>query len=232
MKGKGISESMMAKAFEQCLRAPASFPGFPNFDTVVREVMCQQGVADFIAAVGLRQRRKQVAKLGDMAESTGINSIRVLSLLKPVAPRTKDYLVEQSGLSRQIVTRVLAHLVSQRLAKRVGDRAFRLFSESFSYPGELWAFELKLNNWKRALFQASQYKAFASRVVTVFPMEREKTLKSNLDKFDKAKVGVMIFDASDRSFKVLQRPSKIRPSSRMHYLFAFSQVVARKGGKA
>ncbi len=92
---------------------------------------------------------------------------------------------------------------------------------------EFWAFELKINNWKRALFQALRYKTFASRIMIVFPMNKEKLIAKNVDKFNKLKLGIMLFNAYDKSYKILVRPPKTHPSSRMHHLFMLTKILSK-----
>jgi len=90
---------------------------------------------------------------------------------------------------------------------------------------DFWAFEVKINKWKRALFQAMQSKVFAARTVVVLPPDRERVLLANLAKFRNMKVGVMTFDASRQECRVLLAPPRTGGTSRFHYLFTLAQVL-------
>lgn len=84
---------------------------------------------------------------------------------------------------------------------------------------EIWAFELKLADWKRAIFQASQYKAFASYSVAVFPAEKENIIRENIQSFKKLNIGVLIFDLKNKKSKWLSRSKKSKPVSKWQMVY-------------
>lgn len=88
----------------------------------------------------------------------------------------------------------------------------------------IWAFELKLSNWKRALFQALQYKAFANYVAVVLPHEKEKVLQQNLSTFISLNVGVLLFDPKAKKAKWLRRPKKEPSISKWQTLFMLAKI--------
>lgn len=226
MKKKEISESVMAKAFEKCLTNKKFFAEFPNFNRVFRDFVCRQGIADFLAVAGPRIEKKTIKKIGNLANLITESSTRIFSLLKHSSPRSKEYIKGKSGLSFSTVSRVLDHLGKENLIKETAGGKFTL-SPTWYLPKnlELWAFELKVNNWQRALFQALQYKAFATRVVTVFPKKKERILKKHIDKFKKMNIGVIVFDHNSFSYKILLKPRKNNPQSRMHYFFSIFRIA-------
>lgn len=215
----------MADAFAECLRSPAGFASFPTFQCVFREVVCEQGIADFVATVGSPLTQEHIRKIKAVTSRAGGAYLDVLSLLKPAARRSKQHIAEKTGLPARTVERVLTDLCNEGVVDQTESGSFLLSAEWCLPPLDLWAFELKLNDWKRALFQALQCRGFASYVVVVFPKERKRVLQAHLHKFKNMKVGVMLFDPADRSYDILHRPTKSRPSSRLHYLYAFSQVA-------
>lgn len=228
MKKKKITESVLARSFEKALNKRTHFGEFPRFKLIYKEVSCQQGIADFIATTGPIPSRKLVNKSIKDSRSTE-SSARILSLLRFSSPRTKTYITKKSGLTSKTVSRVLKTLLDGGYIRRKEKDLYFLAPAFKRRPSEFWAFELKLNDWKRALFQALQYKAFANRVMLVFPPEREKILNANISKFEKMKIGVMIFDAKSQEYVLLVRPAKNKPASRAHNLFLFSKVILLNG---
>ena len=93
------------------------------------------------------------------------------------------------------------------------------------FESDIWAFELKLADWRRAIFQALQYKAFASYSVTVFPLEKEKILQDNIDVFKELNIGLMLLDIETSKSKWLNRPKKSKPISRWQKLYVFFKVI-------
>lgn len=224
MSKQFVTESVMADAFGECLRSGV-FASFPSFDSVYREVVCQQGIADFITTVNIRSQAPNIDKI-DSLQRASETSIRILSLLKRASPRSMEHLIKKSGLTDQTVMRALSHLMADGMITKTDSGNYLLSNAWYMHPVQLWAFELKLTDWRRALFQALQCKAFATCVVTVFPMERRKLLELHLDKFRTMRVGVMLFDTYTHDYHVLLRPLKSRPASHMHYLYAFSQIAS------
>jgi hypothetical protein len=64
---------------------------------------------------------------------------------------------------------------------------------------ELWAYELKLRDWKRALYQALRYRKFASRVCVVMPPNAKHLLQQNSGLFRRLGVGALVFDPDSGS---------------------------------
>jgi len=58
----------------------------------------------------------------------------------------------------------------------------------------------------------------------VFPYNRERVIKNNIEAFQKMRIGVMTFNAEDYSYNIIVKPSKCNPSSKKHNLFALGQI--------
>lgn len=220
-----MSEFKMANAFETLLNSKEGIKGFPDFYSTFREVACQQGVADFIAITGNNIKELSNNFFESDTVSLNIYSL-VISLLKLRSPRTEDFIVNSSGLARNTVRKALKELEESGTIYKT-EKGSIMLSPSWELPKlELWAFELKLKDWKRALFQTLQYKAFANRVVIVFPENKEAIINKNLDIFKKLEVGVMLFNIANSSYKVLLKPHRINPSSKRHSLFALGKIAS------
>jgi len=59
-----------------------------------------------------------------------------------------------------------------------------------------YAFEAKLSNWKRALFQAFRYKAFVNKSFVVMDHDLVKPALSQTDRFCRANIGLISIDLS------------------------------------
>jgi hypothetical protein len=216
-----LTEELLSKEFEKILTSN-SIKEFPKFNSVFREVSCFQGIADFVALSGSEVNISNFPLKKDFSiDSASV----VLSLLKERSPRSEEFLMRSSGLSSQMLNRVLATF-EQSETITITETGGYILGPKYQKPNiELWAFELKLKNWKRAIFQALQYKAFANRVVTVFPNNKTQLLKNNLDMFSTLKIGVMTYDTETGSYEMLVKPCKLKPSSKHHNLFAISRII-------
>lgn len=213
------SEYEMAGAFEEAIKT-TSIHGLPSFALIMREVPCQQGIPDFVALTSATfVSEYDFSNLS----STECSSI-VLSLLKHKAGRKRQYIKEKSNISDATLNRVLKELQNNGLICE-RDGLYYLFMNSAATNDNVWAFELKLSNWKRAMFQALQNKAFANYSVVVFPFEREKVLQQNISLFDSLNVGVLLFDSKTKKSKWLKRPRKEKSISKWQTLFLLGKVA-------
>ena len=99
--------------------------------------------------------------------------------MKPAAPRTLQYLLQEAEYSASSVKRSLAFLEKLGFIEQTPKGSYILGSAEELLKPEVWAFELKLSDSKRAVFQAQQCKAFAEKVIIVVPPSQAK----NYDRF-------------------------------------------------
>lgn len=215
-----LTELMMSNSFNFAIK-DSKVKGIPTFDLVYKEVVCQQGIADFIGVTS-----SAFLKNNNFGELSSIESdSKVLSLLKPKAGRSKKYILKQTGLAEATLNRVLKELVLKNYAVQ-NNNLYYLSNPSAFEKMTIWAFELKLSNWKRAIFQALQYKAFANYSIVVFPFEKEKVLMEHIDSFTELNIGLLLFDTETCKTKWLTRPKKERPVSKWHTLFMLEKIAA------
>ena len=223
-----LTEYEMAVAFKKMLGKSKENSIFPQFRSIHLEVPNVQGRADILALNKNLYHSKALVKLKTVLEIKKVNAFKILALIKTNSPRTEQYILNRSGLSLNTLKMALNQLLEYNIITQNQNNSYLLMDDLLNLDIDLWAFELKLNNWKRALFQALQFKTYASNVVTVFPMERESILRRNLDVFKRMGIGVIAFDSRSLKIHVLKRPLKIKPKSQAHHLFAISQIVARE----
>jgi hypothetical protein len=64
------------------------------------------------------------------------------------------------------------------------------------------AVEMKLSNWRRALYQATLYTLFADRCYVAMPSTKEMLLTRNFENFRKWGVGVLIVKSDDEVYEL------------------------------
>ena len=222
------TERRLGDSLEAVLASRKGRAGLPRFQILFREVVCRQGVPDFIAGLGLGRKRRDLRRFVAATRIGAESSLSVLALLQVRRFRSEEYLARATGLSESGLRRVLARLILAGLVVRKanGNRRYRLSRAAQAPTTELWAFEIKVKDWRRALYQGLQYRAFAHRVVIVFPVARERLLRRHVARFRRWGIGVAVFDEREDTIRVLCRPIRRRPTSRSHHLFAFSQIAA------
>jgi hypothetical protein len=88
----------------------------------------------------------------------------------------------------------------------------------------MWAFELKLSNWHRAVFQALQYAAFASHVFVVMPQSKSNVAIANRDLFARLGVGFLLFDPHTGHARQVVPARRIGPASPAQALYAAGRI--------
>ena len=89
---------------------------------------------------------------------------------------------------------------------------------------EICSFEFKLENWKRALYQAKRYRTFSHRVFVVMPTRTVGRVNGALEYFRRFNIGLIGHDAKGASEQVL--PSRKRePISRAGFIRALGMLL-------
>lgn len=221
---KIATEMNMGNNFQNLLENKDGIKEFPNFKAVFRELNCKQGIPDFIAITELHSYIFQKNIYDTVGGSLDSSSL-IISLLKPKSPRTFKYIVDKTGLSTITVKKVLKDLIVNKIICKTEKGLFVLNKEWELPKVELWAFELKLKDWKRALFQCLQYKAFANRVMLVMPEDKENLITKNIDIIKKYQIGIMLFDTDNFNYKIIAKPPKLIPNSRSHNIYAVGKIT-------
>jgi hypothetical protein len=216
-----FTEEEMADAFECLLKAGKTLPGIGRFSRVFREVDCQRGRPDFVALAHGTTRF-----LAGKSITVKFAGSLVLSFLHERSPRSTAYLCEQSGLSMRTIETATGELVKHKYVLRTESGAYILNPKRPLRHVQAWAFELKLNRPKRAVFQAQQYRSFAQGVLIVVPPEQ----LGLYNKFDLAMrrwgIGLASFNPLTKEFFVTRRPRIGKPRSRHHQAYALFQLLS------
>lgn len=191
----------------------------PNFESVYREL---QGSADFVGFP-----HEKVIGTYDFSKLSSLeHSSLVLSILKYNSGRTKEYIKERTGIADTALNRTLRELKANNLILKKKNLYF--LSDSFVQESDnIWAFDIKAPNWKRAFEQVSLHKAFANYVVVVRPFDEEKMLQEKLELFSELNVGLLLFNSQILEFKWLKRPLKDNAISKWQKLFFLGRLSAQ-----
>jgi hypothetical protein len=215
----GYTEKEMADAFMELLQAPEGLPGIGPFDGVCREVTCRQGRPDFIA-----YRKKKGFKLPNLSESLGFVGSVILANLKSKVARTFDYLVNQSEFSEDSIRRTLRRLITSGYVKCTKTGSYRLGNIASQLKAELWVFELKLDNPKRAIFQAQQSRVYSNHVMIIVPPGHEERYTRYRMTMTRWGIGIATFDPINNTFILSRRSRNNRYPCQQHQIYALCQM--------
>lgn len=217
----GFSEADMAIAFETFLRSKKRLPKIGSFDKIYREISCCIGRPDFIALRNMSDQETVPFLCVD-----GLVGPSILSILKPIAPRTLDFVVSRSEFSRNAIRKSLRRLLETGHVEQTESGAYRHGKASTGIDIEIWSFELKLINAKRAVFQAQQSRVFADRSLIVIPPGQEGNYKKYHETMKRWGIGLATFDPKTNEFRLARKGRKSKPFSRTHQIYALSRISA------
>ena len=214
------SEKEMADAFQDLLLSSSGLPGLGIFDGVYREISCRQGRPDFLA---LKTRGE--SPVNSFPRAIGLVGASIISILKPYSLRTFEYLKTHSEFTPDSIKKSLRHLLSFGLIERIGE-SYRLGEQMKDFTAEIWAFELKLDNPKRAVFQAQQCCSYAERTIIVVPPNQAKNYERYNSTLKRWSIGLATYDPITQQFQIVTRSCKTRASSKEHKIYALSQIFS------
>ena len=149
---------------------------------------------------------------------------RILESLKPQAVRRRSFLYARSGVAAATFRRWLGELVEKGLVRDLGDGRYVLGPEFVLPQIEICSFEFKLENWKRAFYQAKRYRTFSHRVFVVMPPRTAGRVNGALEHFRRFNIGLIAHDADGASQQVLLS-QKRKPISRAGFIRALGMLL-------
>ena len=218
------NENTLALLFKKVVTK--SIPNKNGIDhpIIISEFSAKRGRVDIICAV-LESEIEDVDKVMTIAKSLSeINKARIISLLRKSIGYSEEYLRESLGLSKSTIRKHVRDLLEEGIIEKTQGNLLTL-GKWINIPKlEIWAFELKLNNWKRAFYQAQRYRGFSHNVVVVMPNGRLNGAMNNLNYFIRMNVGLASLKKNGELEFVL-KPKRKRPSSKGHYLYSLGKIL-------
>lgn len=214
-----------ADMFEIGLKYKVYTDILPYFENVLREIPCKEGIADFICYKQTNFLRKNSSIICEINKSVGKSFIPVISVLMRNDKQTIENISLLSGYNTKRLRKIIDVLSDFNILKENKLHQYSLYANWKNFDVDLWAFELKLKNWKRALYQATQYKAFSSNVFTIFPSYKKDLLEKNLYYFKNLNIGCILMDSDTNELTVLNYPQKEELVIGSQYLYALTETI-------
>ena len=185
-----------------------------------------QGQPDFVA---WREVRDQ-APLGNLFDGIDVPKIaiaRVMAALSTDAAIGAADVHLVAKAEKRHCTTILRVLLDHGVTSFRRD-LYRLNHRQVFQP-TIWAFELKLKDWKRALHQSVQAKSYAHYSWAVFPIETEAHIRTVSSRFIQMGVGLAVFDLAATRFKEISSAKKSQPWSTVDYWLACMDLPDEPG---
>lgn len=222
------SEAYFSKQFAAVLRKSEAARRFGTLDVLFIEFSGTVGIADIIglsASDWAKTRGPLSKKLGRLSKSA---SAHILSRLGHRSYTPRKAIFENSRVSpRQLETTIRA-LCRAKIIDAEGDGYYRL-NAKFRLPKcTISFFEMKIEDWRRALFQAAQAQSYADRVYCVFPIGRRELLQKHKQLFNRMGIGLVLFDLRTKAITELVKASSQKPKTPAHKVEMILRLADRK----
>lgn len=181
----------------------------------LEEVDCGQGRADIVQASFDNNLKKDENFLKFSYIQEDLTSLKIISLLHYNSYRKREFLYSSLGLQKNKIDLTLKKLIELKIVKETQLNCFILHSDFQIPETNIISYELKLHNWKRALYQAIQYKGFSNKSFVVMPNNFIHSAFNNIDYFKANNIGLISVD-HDGSYKILLNVKKEK--ARVKYL--------------
>lgn len=195
----------------------------------IREFETLNGIPDLILVSGamLDDFKKFEEKYGYIGSTSG--AARVLVILNKKSFISLANLVSATGLSRSYLIKILKNLVQISAVEHSARRGYRI-DKDFELPNpRIISIEFKLDNWQKALVQATRHSAFASRSFVIMPSSKQAVIERNLQYFVNLGISVGTFDSETNEFTILWRApihfSARKPKSKISYVDSLYRML-------
>jgi hypothetical protein len=187
------------------------------------ESTCSEGRADWVwAGIACDWAHALGSEVAELLRQPTCS--RILETLKPQAVRRGSFLRARSGVAAPTFRRWLAALVATGLVSDLGGRRYVL-GPRFTLPQiEICSFEFKLENWRRAFYQAKRYRTFSHRVFVVMPARTAGRVNGALEHFRRFNIGLIAHNADGMSEQLLGS-RKREPVSRAAFIRALGMLL-------
>ena len=217
-----MNEAEFGNSFAKYIKSNPSY--YFSYDMVYKEVESFQGIPDYLG-INMSNLYSGSEKTMQIPLARWHTISILLAFMKKKQFRTVDYIIKNTGLSKKIVIKDLNYLCRLGICEK-NDMGNYKFASNFEMPiAHIHSFELKMSNWKRALFQAVRYKTFSEYVSIVMPIEKERVLLQNIESFKMCNVGALLFDAQNLEIKILYRPQKNTTISVQHLYYMSGKLL-------
>ena len=168
-----MTEAEFGSSFEKYIQSNPL--NYFSYDMIYKEVESFQGIPDYLG-INMSRLYNGSEKTLQIPIARWHTISILLAFMKKKQSRTTAKILKKTGLSQRIVIKELNYLCRLGICEKNNTGSYK-FVENFEMPiAHIHSFELKMNNWKRALFQAVRYKTFSEYTSIVMPFEKEQIL--------------------------------------------------------
>jgi hypothetical protein len=206
-----LTEAQMGQRFRAVLKAGDK--PLMAFNDVAAEVDFSQGRPDYVGVKGAKRGKRTLPGIYAGTRIPASHIARVLTVLERDQTITLGDLAHAATVTLHRTRRIVHPLERIGAVCADAEETLRVVDLDRIVRPNLWAFELKLDDWKRCLFQTMVCRSYAHRVTAVFPTAKAKHITQVAPAFAQHGIGVMLFDAHTSTLKPVVPTTTQRPMS-------------------
>lgn len=192
------SEEEMGNVFHKLLLSKSGLTGIGRFDATIREYPYAGFCPDFVSARFIMPR---------FPAGTNIALChRIIDILALDSWVTGDYIMEKIPYPGKEIYRTIKILVTNAYIEEISNGKYIIGKKARYNLTQVWAFELKLKELKKAIIQASRNREFADKSVIVMPENPSHFYMWAISKIEDIGIGLCTFDKNNNKFKIIVKP--------------------------
>jgi DNA-binding MarR family transcriptional regulator len=189
---------------------------------ILREFDCWQGRADLVSA---QIKGDFTINIEQAKKLSNLTNAQIVSLLHYRAPRSLSFIKKRLALTDQTIKRAVRELVKFNIIEYKDGTELIVLSSNFKLPTvEFNAYEAKLHNWKRALYQSIQYYGFSNYSWVIMPKKYIKPALENIELFKANGIGLIGVDSNGVQ-EVYHKAKKNQPRKKAFYLVGIGKTM-------
>jgi len=195
-----------------------------QFDIFLEEVESIQGIPDYIGA-RIKDIQQCNSFFNTFSNENWMGISKILSCLSYKRGYTVNYILRKTGFNESQLEKMLSQLVNKNILQK-DDKNKYFIQKTIVIPQlSIVSFELKIDNWKRALFQAIRYKTFSDYSYIVMPIEKRNILEKNIEIFIANNVGIALYDEKLNIMRIMYRAKKNQRKSKIHSNYMSGKIL-------
>jgi hypothetical protein len=194
---------------------------------VCSELDVSSGIADVVAATVAHDPVCWLSPC--VLREVNLTTAKLLAQLKCRRYVSITDVTRTLGISWKTSMQHLRMLERFGMAKLKDDSVMLLITAKTHFK-HVDAYEVKVNDWRHGLYQATHYRSFANRVTVALPDKKAKAVAKNSQPF--RTFGVGLVGVSPYSLKWYVRPVKRPASSESKALYGVMQILKTQQAKA
>jgi len=199
--------------------------------TGIKRIICREldvwhGIADVVVATANGSIGWAGLLIPAHLKHLNLTTTKLLAQLRFGSYKSLDEIAKSTGFSNRTLWEHLQTLEAAGLVRCKGSNA-RLLRATRSPFVDVAAYEVKVSDWRHALYQATHYRSFANRCSVALPDAKAKAVAIHRETFKRFGIGLLGIKAP-ATINWYVKPVRRMPFSTSRMLLSSVEILKRK----